>query len=117
MSKKITAEVSYSIPDEFDNAEEERSGEFTYDVIDSIADGVALLGEDEATSLLQKSIKIQSANRARVKLMSANGHLSAREMSEEAKAKLKTQSRKNRQALSILRGLSADKLEELGITI
>lgn len=117
MAHKITAEVSYSIPDEFDKAGDEVVGEFTYDVIDSVADGVSLLGEAEAKALLQKSIKIQSANRARVKLMSTNGHLTVREMSEEAKAKVKATSRKNREALKVLRGLSEDKLAELGIEL
>ena len=117
MSKLIDATVSYSIPEAFDGAGEEITGSFQYLVIDTVQDGIDELGEAECKSLLQKSIKIKSANSARVKLMSENKHLAYKEMSEEAKAKMKADRIKKATAIKVLQGLSADKLAELGISI
>lgn len=114
--KQIDATVSYTVPENFDNAGSEISGNFQYVNIDSVADATSELGEVECRKLLQKAIKIQSANKARVKLMSENGHTSYTELSEEAKAKLKDTRRKNQNAIRVLQGLTSDKLDELGIT-
>ena len=117
MGKKITATVSYTIPDNFDNSGDEVSGAFEYLVIDSVEDAISELGEDECKKLLQKSIKIKSANSARVKLMSENKHLAYKELSEESKAKLKDTRKKHQDAIRKLQQLDADQLAELGITL
>ena len=117
MANKIQATVSYTVPDNFDDAGEEIQGTFEYLVIDSVDEAIEELGEAEVKKLLQKSIKIQSANRARVKLMSENKHLAYKEMSEETKAKMKLARQKNATAIKVLQGLSVEKLAELGIEL
>lgn len=117
MGKMLEATVSYSIPDNFDNAGQEISGSFEYLVIDTIDDAIESLGENDCKKLLQKAIKIQSANKARIKLMSENKHLAYKELSEESKAKLKLTRKRHQDAIKVLQSLDSSQLEELGITL
>jgi len=117
MSKMLEANVQYSIPEGFDGAGEDVVGTFEYPVIESVEDGVETLGDVECQKLLQKAIKIQFANKARVKLMSDNKHTSYREMSEEQKAENRIDRQKKASAIAKLKTLSPEKLAELGITL
>ena len=117
MSKLISATVKYTVPDTFDDAGDEVNGNFEYLIIDTVQDAIDEMGEQECKKLLQKAIKIQSANKARVKLMSENKHLAYAQQTEEQKAESKLKRAKNANAIKKLATLSASQLAELGIEL
>jgi len=117
MSKMVEGIVKYTIGEDFDGSGDEITGSFTYPVIDDVQDAIDTLGESDTKKLLQKAIKIQYANSARIKLQVANGHIVSRELSEETKAKLKATRVKQQVAIAKLKELSPEQLAELGITL
>ena len=113
----LEATVKYTVGDSFDDAGQEISGTFEYLVIDNVQDAIDELGESETKKLLQKAIKIQSANKARVKMMSENKHLAYAQQTEEQKAESKLKRTKSANAIRKLQSLSAEQLAELGIEL
>ena len=111
MAKNITATGTYKAPD----TKEDVSYEFTYLVIDNVADAVAELGEDKVKSLAQRMLKIDANNIAREKAKSENGHSSRKAMTEEEKAEAKAKRQTDKELLAMLKskGLSLKDLMSL----
>ena len=74
-------------------------------------------GEAKACSVLQQVEKENAGNTARERAKVENGHSARIPLTEAQKAEAKLKRGKQKDALAILGGLSAEKLEELGITL
>jgi hypothetical protein len=111
MSSKITAQGSYTSP----KTQKDVNFEFNYDVIDSTADAVNLLGEDKVKSLVQRMLKLDASNIAREKAKSDNGDSARKPMTEEQKAQAKAERKSNAELLKLLKekGISAEDISNM----
>lgn len=116
--QELQGATTYKVGEGFSDTGQVINVDYSYDGYDSLDEAVkAFGGEVGALQVLNQVEKENKGNNARGKAKVTNGHDTRQPMTAEAKAKLKEASAKNRNALKILKGLSADQLAELGITL
>lgn len=115
MSKIIELEIKYNVPEQFENAGEVITGSCEWIMYDNLDEMVNALGEDKVYVLAKKADKVGTQNNARLKLMSSNGHSTREPLSEEEKAKRKTQRKADRELVRLLKekGLTAKDIQEM----
>jgi len=102
---QLTAQGKYTAPDK-------STVEYEYDFIQYDIDDLSTHA-NAILELANRQAKVDGNNRTREKVKAENGHSVRAVMSEEAKAKLKEQSAKNRALLKALKS-NPDILAQLG---
>ena len=109
MSKVFTDKGHYKV--------KETGESVNYDYEYEQITGVDEIDESKAVSLINRLLKVDANNNTREKTKSANGHSERQALTEEQKLANKEKRAIEKQALSKLKGLDADTLAKLGITL
>lgn len=101
--QEITAQGVYNVPSQFDNAGDKVTYDYTYNAYDSLDDMIEHLKADKVFSLAKRQLKVDSNNTTREKVKADNGHSTRPVLSEEQKAKNKSERKADRDMLVLVK--------------
>jgi len=89
--------------------------DFEYDQYESTQDAVDNLGEDVVLKVINRMVKVDAGNTSREKAKSANGHSTAKVMTEDQKNANKAKRAEDKALLDMLKtsGLDVDAIKAL----
>ena len=102
--RKVSAQGSYSIPKDFDNAGQDVTFDFEYAVFDTLDEAIAQLGgQGKVLSMINQTHKEDCRNNASGKAKSENGHSTRALLTPEEKEERNKERRAERELLKTLK--------------